>query len=72
MPGGGGAESQHYFYKLCGSSMNYIFMFIILKTDFFQLWFLCKSDLCIFTAGKKGEIIEQNTFKTVEITLLIR
>ena len=32
-------------------SKNYIAVFKILKTDFFQLWFLYKSDLRISTVG---------------------
>ena len=31
-------------------------IFIILKTDYFNLWFLHKRDLCISTAGKHTEI----------------
>ena len=32
--------------------MNNILMFIVLKTDYFQLWILCWIDLYIFIEGK--------------------
>ena len=39
-------------------------MFKILKTDYFQLWVLYKSDLRISTTGKqKYELSELNAFK---------
>ena len=51
------------------SSMNLISMFTILKTDYFQLWFLEKKDLRISTAGKhKLELLELNTFKPRKTT----
>ena len=42
-------DSQQSFAWL---SMNNILMFIVLKTDYFQLWILCWSDLYIFIEGK--------------------
>jgi len=35
-------------------------MFIILKTEYFQLWFLHKIDLHTFTAGKNQPIENDN------------
>ena len=49
-------------------------MFIILKTGYFQVWFLYKSDLRISTAGKHNEISKTEHFyltkTTVAATLL--
>jgi len=51
-------------------------MFIILKTDFFQLWFLFKSDLLISIVEKYIGISIINYFKpiktTISSTLLIK
>ena len=51
-------------------------MFIILKTDFFQLWFLFKSDLLISIVEKYIGINIINYFKpiktTISSTLLIK
>ena len=50
------------------SSMNQIFMFIILRTDYFQLWFIFKSDLRISTADKNKLNYQKNTFKPRKTT----
>ena len=54
-------------------------MFKIFKTDYYKLWFLNKSDLRFYPAGKRIEIIklsELTAFKTrkttISSTLLIR
>ena len=46
------------------SSINEISLFKSLKADFFQLWFPCKSDFHISTAGKQTWIIRIEYFKT--------
>ena len=44
-------DSQQYPSKLCLN--KYVTFFIILKSNYFLLWFLYKSDLRISTVGKK-------------------
>ena len=46
------------------SSMNLLSMLIILKTDYCQLWVLCKSHLRISAAIKHIEIHKINYFST--------
>ena len=53
--------------------INVKIFFGICKADYFQLWFLCKSDLHFYC--RKKRLSELNTFKPNEndsITLLIR
>ena len=69
-------QPQQYPVKRCLIINELDIMFIILKTDNFQLWFLNQNDLRISPVGKHVEIIQFNTFKprktTTSSTLLIR
>ena len=48
------------------NSMSKILMFLILKTDYFHLGVLYKSDIQISTAGIHLEMIRTNYLKTID------
>ena len=68
--------SDSYWYSFFWLSLNYISVSIIWKTNYFQLWFFPKSNMCIYTAEHIHNLSELNNFNsrktTISSTLLIR
>ena len=69
-----GALDTHSFLKTSLKSESCGILWGRFKINYFQLWFLCKSDLCIATAGRYIGISESelNNLAHIQYVLLYR